>query len=439
MKFGGGYKMAWAGTLTYGSTTTNIWNGTSGIQMKDSYLPQSGPDFSETGTVTEDIEFVITGSTQADIEVHMRELNTAFMSARLRQERNAGDRVYINLTPDGYSAAWRSEILDAIIQPSAITGPWGRKVCFVSGSWTRRNWWEGPQADVPLTNENGTDNTAGLRVYFCNDAGTVHTTYKRNNYATIDGAGDISGDLPGYGILSFTLTAPSTPPTEIYTQIGFTSDVEDAHWFDKSGTSEATASGGYYVEGTTGGTNYFLFENDYTGALYRVIARMKLETGSGTLKSYTRYMGVSGEERTPVIYSAYTNAFSVVNFGIASMGNYSVNAGGDESGYIYFETNSATNVDFDFIQVAGAQVVRDYFITTSYTGMVITDDTTIDSIYATFAVASVIYRTPITPTGSNKILVYPGKEQRIYFLSNNWARDNYATVTLDYRPRRSTL
>ena len=61
----------------------------------------------------------------------------------------------------------------------------------------RDPFWESlTLTNVPLTNGNGTDVTTGIRVYNCGDNATVDTSYKRDNWVTIDGANDIVGDMP---------------------------------------------------------------------------------------------------------------------------------------------------------------------------------------------------------------------------------------------------
>jgi hypothetical protein len=62
----------------------------------------------------------------------------------------------------------------------------------------RDPWWESPgEHYIPLTNGNGTDVTdSGIRVYNCGDHATVDTSYKRDNWVTIDGVNDLDGDLP---------------------------------------------------------------------------------------------------------------------------------------------------------------------------------------------------------------------------------------------------
>lgn len=440
--------MAYVFELEYGATSVSLANS-SGVSHIN-YFPSCGDDFSETGIISETFEVRIHGTNNAGMQAAIEGLNKCFMMARLRQERLAGDVVYVNLQPTNYAAEWRSEILDGRVDilphdkpmiDSAYTIP-------AQVTWVRRNWWEGPQADVPLTNGNDTDDTDGLKVYFCNDgtgaAGSIH-----HNYATIDGVNDIDGDLPGFGIL----TAEMAQDTDyLYMSIGPTADMP-IHWFEhpSSATVDATASNGSYYTVASGGVyadasrTYSLTNNDNnnpSGAPLRLLAR--IGNSDATKTSVKIVPGVSvrsgtTENMAPVYANLAT--FDVENLGVSPIGLSKLDASVPAVRQISVALLvyiPAGNLYVDFVQLAPAQTVRDYYMPGA-AAQTLSDDTVTDTARYSYPVTgTTIYGTPRI-TGSNKILIYPGVDQKLTLVGSTWARDYYATITLKYRPRRSTL
>ena len=115
--------------------------------------------------------------------------------------------MFLNWTPDGYAAARRSELMDITYQVRSMSyapSVWGGHAAHLDITFTRRNWWEGAETQVTLTNDNYTS-VNSLVLYNNNDL-TGSAPTKKENWCNLSA---ISGDLPcatGFDIL---LNAPS--------------------------------------------------------------------------------------------------------------------------------------------------------------------------------------------------------------------------------------
>ena len=147
--------MAWAVTLDCSTATLSLVDA-SGIKIeRDQFQPTVGPDKTETGMTTDAYHSFINASSVSDLRAKIRSVNQFFMLARLRQERNAGDRVYMTVIEDSSSDPWRSEVLDGDFVPDKVYNPnWTSGEVWGTMYITRRNWWEGEETTVPLSNAN---------------------------------------------------------------------------------------------------------------------------------------------------------------------------------------------------------------------------------------------------------------------------------------------
>jgi hypothetical protein len=185
--------MATTLNLVEGGTTTGLNDGTSTYLID--YTPRAG-SFDED-SVTEQATILIDVATVALLDSEREEIIERLSNARMRQDNHARDKTYVNFKPDGGATTWRSEILDGKIinEPNIHKEGWTIKKIEITIEWTRRNYWEGAEAQIPLTNTNGTDDTSGLNVFNCND-GTGTSPNDQVNYIDIK-AVDVGGEIPG--------------------------------------------------------------------------------------------------------------------------------------------------------------------------------------------------------------------------------------------------
>ncbi len=179
--------------------TINISDGTVTVELNDgtcAWTDNYNPDNLglSADEVTEGHMVTFVGG-NTTIDANWLKLEKLFLQARVWQASRKGTRVYVQVSLDGTNT-WRSELLDGRVVPTPNIVKYERATGQREATVIvrRANWWEGAEAQVALTNGNGTDNTTGLTVYNCNDGvGTSPT--KRNSYAAI-AAASVGGDLP---------------------------------------------------------------------------------------------------------------------------------------------------------------------------------------------------------------------------------------------------
>jgi len=233
--------MAHVLNIVYGSTTVNLTSN--GIDVMNYDLNGAPGE-----QVTEEIELRIVGSSASDLSGKIATVQKAIEQARRYSSERIGDRVYLSLKPDGYASAYKSEVLDAMLTPfedvlksRSFTQKYTAGYRLVA---TRRAFWQGEAVQLKISNSNGTDNTAGLNVYNCNDgAGTAPT--KRNNYFDVSGS-LIGGDLPA-AVKIEMLNSSGAAFAVGNLWIGGNDYGKYSCYDDIGDTSDATASGGKFA------------------------------------------------------------------------------------------------------------------------------------------------------------------------------------------------
>lgn len=147
-------------TITYDSTTIDLM--ADGYVVQDGYYPETATDLN--AQVSESIDVYIRGSSQADLAGKIRAINRAFEQARRHPTGPGG--VYLNFALDKSLELWRSRISDGTVDlDSGLTRRWKALGMKVGVIVERAPWWEGPEAQLALSNPLDTANTDGLPVY----------------------------------------------------------------------------------------------------------------------------------------------------------------------------------------------------------------------------------------------------------------------------------
>lgn len=223
--------------LTDGTTTVNLGDGTTGYVL--GYTPGSPASASSaTGgsPVTERAVVLFLGGLAA-IRTTLESVGALLAQAELYQEKQIGARVWIERQVDDTDIYWRSEVLEGAV----IFGEDTLDENLVAGkmeftiAWKRRNYWEGYEVALPLTNGNGTRQVS-LTVYGVDDSQTG-----KDNWVDLTGT-DLLGDIPG---------ATRIEVTNTYNNAGDTTDV-----FLALNKNSTPASFNHVLEGEsgTGGT-----------------------------------------------------------------------------------------------------------------------------------------------------------------------------------------
>jgi hypothetical protein len=186
--------------FTDGTTTVILSDGTTGILT--GY--QSGNAGADTEQVTDKADVLLLGDL-AGVRVTIQALNGLFRQAKSYQERRLGAHVFIERDL-GDGSWWRSEVVEAlplVVDQTLDVGLAAGKMQF-EVVFTRKNFWEGAQIAIPLSNGNGVNVTSGLLIYAIDDGQAG-----KDNWFDISGA-DISGELPTPVRLELTNTYDNT-------------------------------------------------------------------------------------------------------------------------------------------------------------------------------------------------------------------------------------
>jgi hypothetical protein len=445
-----------AGTVIFTSAPFQIARG--------GYTARVGPI--KDATVEEDISLRIMGGSIEANSDNLSTLQDLLLQAERRRDNKTLNPVYLYYRQNGSADIWRSEILTGSAEwdDNALTlDNWVGNTQFANVEWQRENAWNGPEAQVALTNQNGTANTSGLAVYNANDeAGTAPAL--RVNYVTINAA-SVTGELDGLTRLELTNTFDDA--RELYNVwIGQNyTDPLNADWIfegeDATGGSVvafgSSVSGGSYVsEDLASGTETQLFSWDLTSAQLDAFAgrtyklQVRFFSASPTLVRFR----VGLKWRNTLIWQTglVSLANSVYRTLIRDLATFKLPpwvAGLTEQDPLelvlrgYQTTGVDQTVRIDFIQLTPLDGWR-HLAAVGYGYELdwrIVDDGITGALYAdeggTARVGNLAgYGRPIA--------LRPGVDQRLYFLMHSNSLDiaeveRSMTVKVYYRPRRRAL
>jgi len=172
--------------LTYDGLTVDFQ--ASGKTLLDGFYPTVATDLASD--VSERFDIWIKGTSEANLQTQIRAIGKAFEYAR--EYKDEPNKVcWLYYAPSQAVTAWRARVTDGtvILDPN-LDRNWRQKKARVGVALMRHPDWYGAEAQLPLTNRNGTNNTSGLTVYTVNDSQAG-----KDNFVDITGA-DIDGDLP---------------------------------------------------------------------------------------------------------------------------------------------------------------------------------------------------------------------------------------------------
>ena len=431
---------------------------TSPFQVK-SYQPEAGDR--EEPSVVETIEVRVADGSPAANLAEVRTLNNLLEQAERAQEGRSVKRVYLTWQENATADVYRSEILRGRVvwESSALELPyWVGNEQFANLHLERRNWWEGPEAQIPLTNPNGTANLTGLSVYN-NNCGTGSGTAYEYNYVDIAGT-SVFGDL------SAPVKMMVTPMVSSMNVIKIANNVTSAgtliHWFEDISGSSGISGANIAVANRSNGTVFLgTVPNGWTygGQIHYSIpnlqkdmdgnyARMTLTARAGAItpiKIFASYTAVPG--LGPEIYwtPEGTSAYSQVDLGLVKFPHIT-------NGTLPFslqtlrvviqhEYGSEFQLWVDSMQVTPIDYYSKYsFKTAAGTADIIYIDPYLDDYYTERGGTALL-----NDSGSHEgeLRIQPQKDQRLYFRFESGGNDtsavNYVNLKAWYRPRRLTL
>lgn len=146
-------------TITYADEIIDLQ--ADGCTVLDEYLPNAG---SGEDPISDRFDLAIIASSAADLAAKIRALELAFEYAEAHPR--GYEAAWINYAPAQGESTWRSRLTGGTVMlASGFYRRYKQDKTQIGVAITRLPWWEGPEAQVPLTNPLGVDNTSGLRVY----------------------------------------------------------------------------------------------------------------------------------------------------------------------------------------------------------------------------------------------------------------------------------
>lgn len=439
--------------LVYGSTTISLGNYLIDYSPSSLSLEEvlSNPD----AVITEQLEVgpLPTATIQA--------VQAAFAQAWLRKKKRIGDRVYLQLTPQGGSLQ-RTEITPGSLvkhNENVLGYEWIASAVTGFLTVTRRPWWERASAELALDNgSGGGPATGGVTVYNHDDGGAGH-----DNWVAIAGSA-ITGAVPGPVELRLTNTQNVNRAYSVHVAHNVLSDpanlthileAESASTITSGATNAvATASNGSYVTSTVGSgaeSRYFQWTlstallNAAAGNRFRVLARFHTAP-SASLKARLK---VAFELTTLWEGQQFIPNAGVGNFfqdlGIVRLPPALVGTGTLYPLYLdlYYELSGGGSVSLDFLALLpldGYRKLEPRGYGLAYNARLV-DDMIEGYVYTDGWATS--GKTPHYLGFGDPIRLWPGRDQRLYFYADKNTGvpdiDQTWSVRAYYRPRVLTI
>jgi hypothetical protein len=440
--------------ITDGTTTITL---TSSYSIR-AYAPRAA-DPAES-TVTETIEILARGNAYNNL-TNLRTLNALLYQAEQAQKNRDLARVYLTIKAGSSETTYRSEIVRA-------RGEWGEDtlslVRWTKGAqWAalfieRRNWWEGPEAQIPLTNGSSTGNTGGITVYNHDDAGTGH-----DNFVSIAAAA-VTGDLPAPTRLEMTNTYNAASRTyDLWIGHGYQIDtatfnhILEAEDGGAGDVNNAGASGGKYLAVTLSNTLETTIRswtitgaqlNAAKGRFFKAIARFADSTGLASVRYRLKVVwNVSTLWESAQAYPDTNRAIIIRDLTTFRLPPWLEGLGSQDSVDLVLTGQVVTapvTINLDFLQLTPVDGWR-YIIPKGYGAPYntrIVDDGIDGRIYVDDGAGA--SKAGIFIGYGSPIMLQPNKLQRLYFLQHSSSIDTAQidrtlSIKLFYRPRRLTL
>lgn len=467
--------MAHALSLTDGTTTINFTpaNGC----MVTAYSPstpelatQELPATARHGgdlqlinyrNVTETVELWLSAASKTALQSLIRSIETMLWRAHTRQRARTGARVYLTLQVDGEASTWRSELLSGRLDlPNALTD-WPNVGAEARLFLTRRYYWEASsETAIPLTNNNGSNNTSGLNVFNANDGSGTSPT-KRNNYVDIASA-NITGAIPapvrvkmqnksgssvGYANFWMANNALGTPSA-----LTHMIEAESADSGYGSTVASGSASGGNLrrfslstSEALVGRWSLAAANVVACGGRYmRLLARFLTSPGTIYVRPvlmdfYGLVILASGDEIALPAVGLDAQLRDLGSLAIPPM-DYDAAFAGLKLGLYMRGAAGVTSVDLDYIQLTPTDSLR-HIIQRGMTvpnNDYVVDDGIDGKTYSEESGA----RHPIYAPLGEPLMVFPGRDQRVIILHDTTTSvplSGQLSIQMWYRPRRLTV
>jgi len=439
--------MAHALSITDGTTTVNLSTTNAMLVQYTPVEAQPGEQY-----VSESVDLLLYAASKSALDTAVQTLKRLLTGIDRRREWGTGPAVYLNYTPDGSAATWRSEMVDYRFEYSEdALNSYVQAMLPATLILQRVPLWEGALTQIPLTNQSASNNTSGITVYNHDDSGTNHDCYVQI------AAADVGGSLPAPVKIELT---NNTGGSQNYKQIwlannafsdpaNFPHILEGESFVAGSGTtgSNADSSGGSYGTVAVTGEAYQQWTLSSTlltkarGYDFHLLARFRSVNG-------TVYIRPSVYEATgaSTLWRGSETQVGVTSDAIIDLGTVPLPPGGYSTAYaaqrlnLAYRTVSTVTVQPDFLAWFPANTFRKLgLIGPQANGTQITDDQPEGRAYVVNSSA----QTPAVVASGMPLMVWPNTLQRIYILHSlvnlSAAIDLTLSVKAWYRPRRASF
>lgn len=155
--------MAFALTLTDGSTTANLYDLSATFAVADGWQFAGGGD-PET-IVTETIGLLVTGANYSAVQTAIRTIERLLDGARRHTQTGIGPRVYLTAQLDGISEVRRTLVRDGALNTPKAFDQWSRRAIEASLIIERPNRWEAnSETEIALSAQGQAADVGGRNV-----------------------------------------------------------------------------------------------------------------------------------------------------------------------------------------------------------------------------------------------------------------------------------
>ncbi len=441
--------------VTDGTNTITLSGGSNNyLRGYDLQSNESG----DHADITETVEVTFTNNTNDNIRADVRLLEKLFRRAWEYWNEGTGARCWVEFQPGSSGDIYRSEIKGGVVDPTthALATGWVGKQWQSRVIWTRRYYWEGPEAALTLTNSSGSGATR--TIYNHDDSTAGH-----DNWVTIDGD-DIGGSEPAAAIIKLTNTYATNKAYGIFVSNNVFSNpgslvhiIEGEDSELGADTADANCSGGYYNTGTWAGdvaaaTFRFTLSstllNACAGHWFRLLARFQATTGSGVYVQ-AKLMYPTGTPLTVLQQGPEMLLSQFVT--LQEIGSLRIPPWlPGQTGFqplalvIYARKTGGSSLKLDYIQLTPLDAYRVYIpagygIAQNYR---LVDDGVLGNVYVDdgSGASKLGYYT----ANGDPIQLWPGRDNKLTVLAYDDAANNSPiartwTIAVSYRPRRLTL
>ncbi len=431
-----------------------------GYEMVGGFYPETPDEGMEI--ISDQFTVRITGTSGADLHAKKTAIRLALEHAKEHKDDALAAYVYFDIDDSG--DAWMSKMLKgAVHYDSRLESTWRNNVVVATIIIEHKPYWDQQdEVQVPLTNGNGTNNTAGLVIFNCGDNAGASPNH-HDNYVEI-AAADVLGDMQGPTRLEVLNSYATSRLYTLWIGQNWTDPDNMSHILEGESSTIGTetddttgCSNGHFMrKALASGAEADLFTWALTdsfldackGGLFKILARfhgnaptnvkfrIKLEfavtniwqTGQATIDA----------SRALQIRELFTFRLPPWLLGQTNLSALTMTLTGQQS------SGSSVNVDLDFLQITPLDGWR--MLECAGYGVVqnsrMIDDGVNENAYIDDGAGD--NKAGILVGYGNPIKLYPGKKQRLYFLMHSWAGNTAEiartiSLKLFYHPRRQSL